>query len=66
MLTSKTITEIIENHSEFSGCWNCCKKICFKSILINNEIAYDTVMKSSGIGGGGAGVASAPPKVLIC
>ena len=33
--------------------------LCFKSILINDEITYDTDMKSSGIGGGGA---SAPPK----
>jgi len=26
MLTSKIITEIIENHSEFSGCANSCNK----------------------------------------
>jgi len=26
MLTSNTITEIIENYSEFSGCANICKK----------------------------------------
>jgi len=26
---------------------------CFKSVLINNEITYDAVMKSSGVGGGG-------------
>jgi len=32
--------------------------------VINREIACDTVMKSSGVGG--AGVASAPQKVLIC
>jgi len=30
------------------------------------EITYVTVMKSSGVGGGGAGGASALPKVLIC
>jgi len=24
MLTSKIITEIIESHSEFSGCWKSC------------------------------------------
>jgi len=34
--------------------------------LISHEITDDTVMKSSGVGGGGAGDASAPPKVLIC
>ena len=37
MLTSKIITEIIENHSEFSGCSKSCDD-CFKSILINYEI----------------------------
>jgi len=31
---------------------------------MNYEIAYDTVMKSSG--GGGVGGASTAPKVLIC
>jgi len=31
--------------------------------LINHEIFYDTVMKSSGVGSRGA---SAPSKVLIC
>ena len=43
MLTPKLMTEIIENHSQF-----CVRKylqqICFKSILINQEITYDTVM----------------------
>jgi len=34
-------------------------------MLINDEITYDIVMKSSGIGAGGARVASATPKVLI-
>jgi len=34
--------------------------------LINHEITYDTVMKSSGVGDGGAAVESVHPKVLIC
>jgi len=33
--------------------------------MINHEIIHDTVMKNSGVGGGDAGVASAPTKVLI-
>jgi len=33
---------------------------------MNHEITNDTIMKSSSVGHGGAGVASAPPKVLIC
>ena len=39
------MTEIIEKHSEFSGCANNCNKNFFKSILIKHEITYDTVMK---------------------
>jgi len=31
------------------------QQICFKLILINYEITYDTAMKSSGIGSGGGG-----------
>jgi len=65
MLNSKIITEIIENHSEFSGCSKSCND-CSKSILINYEIPYDTAIKSSVVGDGGAGGASALPKVLIC
>ena len=38
--------------------------LCFKSILINYEITYDTVMKNSGACW--RWVSSAPPKVLIC
>jgi len=30
MLTSKVITESVENHSEYCGCVNSCKKMCFK------------------------------------
>jgi len=37
MLTSKLITEIIENHSELS-------EIYFKSILVNHETAYHTAV----------------------
>ena len=35
-------------------------------MFINDEITYDTVMKSSSVGVGGSWVASATPKVLIC
>jgi len=41
MLTSKLITKIIEKHSEIYLRAN----ICSNSILINNEITYDTVMQ---------------------
>jgi len=34
--------------------------------LINHEITYDSGMKISCVGGGGAVGASAPQKVLIC
>jgi len=64
MLTSKTITEIIENYSmNFLGAWKAAMTMWFKSILINYKITYDTVMNSSSIGFGGA---SASPNVLIC
>ena len=43
MLTSRLITEIIENHSKVSGCVNRCKKFVSKSILINHEITSDTL-----------------------
>jgi len=44
--TSKS-TEIIENHSEFSGCVNSYNnKFESKSFLINHEITYDTIIKS--------------------
>ena len=43
MLTSKVITEIVENHSEFSVWTNSCNTL-FKSILINREITCDTVI----------------------
>jgi len=45
MLTLKIVTEIIKNHSEFSGCQNSCNE--YKSILINHEITCDTVMKKN-------------------
>jgi len=35
-------------------------------MLINDEIIYDIVMRSSGVGAGGAWVANANPKGLIC
>jgi len=35
----------------------------FKSILMDYEITYDTVMQSSCVGGGGAVGVSAPQKV---
>ena len=44
MLTSKIITEIVENHSEFSVWTNSCNTL-FMSILINCKITCDTVMK---------------------
>jgi len=31
-----------------------------------HEITYEILKKSSGVGGGGTGGESAPPKVLIC
>jgi len=43
MLTSKIITENIENHHEFSGCSIICNK-CFNSILIKLEITFGTVI----------------------
>jgi len=63
MLISKIPTEIIENHSEFSGCPNSCNKL-LQIDLDNYEITYD--IKSSCVGGGGEVGASAPPKALIC
>jgi len=47
MLTSKIITEIIENSSEVSRCVRTAAKntVCFKSILINHESTYDAFMK---------------------
>jgi len=36
MLASTSTTEIVENHSESSGCANSCNKFCFKSIFINH------------------------------
>jgi len=47
MLTSRLITEIIENHSEVSGCANSCNKFVSKSILINHEITSDTLWKGT-------------------
>jgi len=44
MLTSKIISEIIENQSEVSGCANSCNK-CFSSVLVNHEITYDIFIK---------------------
>jgi len=38
------------------------KSLAFAKVTAS-EITCDTVMKSSGVGGRGAGVASAPPKV---
>jgi len=35
-------------------------------MLINDEIAHDTVMKSSDVGAGDAWVANASPKSLVC
>ena len=64
MLTSKIITEIIENHSEISGCSKKLQWLCFNSILVNYEITYDTVMKNSGACWRWG--SSAPPNVLIC
>jgi len=43
-LTSKIITEPIENHCELCGCANSCNK-CFQSIFINHKITYDSVPK---------------------
>jgi len=34
MLTSKIITEIIENHSEFSGCRDSCNKYVWKAVVL--------------------------------
>jgi len=44
---SRLITEIIENHSEVSGCANSCNKFVSKSILINHEITSDTLWKGT-------------------
>jgi len=56
----------MENHSEFSGCLNSCNKFAFWAILMNYEIIYGTVMKSSCVAGGGAVGAGVPTKRLIC
>jgi len=64
MLTSKIVTEILENHSEFSGCSKICN--CFKLILKLWNYLWYCYMKSSGVGGGGARGASTLPKALIC
>jgi len=47
MLTSRLITEIIENHSEVSVCANSCNKFVSKSISINHEITSDTLWKGT-------------------
>jgi len=45
MLTSKIITESVENHSECCGCVNSCNKLV-STRSCYHEIPYDTVMKS--------------------
>jgi len=66
-LTSKIITEIIENHSEFLSTGIAAINL-FQVGLDKPWIylLYDTVMKSSGVGGGDAGVKSEHQNVLIC
>jgi len=47
MLTSKTITESVENHSECCGWMNSCSKFVSTTVdHVNHEIPYDTVLKS--------------------
>jgi len=45
MLTSKLVTEITENHSEFYVWANSCSKVLSNRSLINHEITSDTVMQ---------------------
>jgi len=45
ILTSKIITEMIENHSELSGWANNCNRFVSRKTLIYHEISYDTVTK---------------------
>ena len=47
MLTSKIITESVENHSECCGCVNSCNKFFSTTVeLVDHEIPYGTVMES--------------------
>jgi len=45
MLTSKIVTESVENHYQCCGCVNSCNKF-FQLDLVNHEIPYDSAMKS--------------------
>ena len=61
MLTSKIRTEIIENHSEFSGCQNSCNKFVTSRSWYTMKLPMILLWKQW-CWRWGAGVASAPPK----
>jgi len=57
VLTSNIITEIIENHSEFSVCQNSCNKFVSRRSWSTMKLSKLLIWKA--VDGGGAGVASA-------